>query len=150
MTLNNRLIATSSSLLFRAAVMAYGRSPARSQIGAASVTYTTAHRNAGSLTHWARPGIELASSQTLRHVPNLPQFELLITTSWFATLGVFYINSSQLTMSQLTTGASFPSSLFSHQIPISYSITGSSWYYYGNFTHIGVQYLHYCDLYKYF
>ena len=32
------------------------------QIPAMSVTYTTAHGNPESLTHWARPGIEPASS----------------------------------------------------------------------------------------
>ena len=30
-----------------------------------SASYTTAHDNAWSLTHWARPGIELVSSWTL-------------------------------------------------------------------------------------
>ena len=61
-------------LFFRAAPAAYGGSQARSQIGAArcqpmpqpqqrwiyaaSVTYTTAHGNARSLTPWERPGIE--------------------------------------------------------------------------------------------
>ena len=44
------------SFLFRAAPTAYGSSQARGQIRAAqildaSVTYTTAHHNAGSLTH---------------------------------------------------------------------------------------------------
>ena len=60
---------------FRAALMAHGSSQARAQIGgtAASLcyshsnqgriqsayeTYTTAHSNTRSLTHWARPGIE--------------------------------------------------------------------------------------------
>ena len=60
---------------FRVAPEAYGSSQARGRIGAAadglrhsqcwirakSATYTTAHGNAGSLTHWARPGIKLAS-----------------------------------------------------------------------------------------
>ena len=32
--------------------------PQQRQIRAVSVTYTTAHGNAGSLTHWARPGFE--------------------------------------------------------------------------------------------
>ena len=32
------------------------------QIPTASVTYTTAHGDAGSLTHWARPGIEPTTS----------------------------------------------------------------------------------------
>ena len=39
--------------------------PQQHQIRAASVTYTTAHSNAGSLTHWMRPGIKPASSQIL-------------------------------------------------------------------------------------
>ena len=38
-------------LLFRVTPVAYGGSQARDQIGAASVTYTTAHGNTGSLTH---------------------------------------------------------------------------------------------------
>ena len=37
--------------------------PHRTQ--ATSATYTTAHSNAGSLTHWARPGIEPVSSWIL-------------------------------------------------------------------------------------
>jgi len=37
----------------------------QSQIRATSETYTTAQGNAGSLTHWARPGIEPASSWIL-------------------------------------------------------------------------------------
>ena len=35
------------------------------QIRAESATYTTAHGNAGSLTHWLRPRIKPASSQIL-------------------------------------------------------------------------------------
>ena len=60
-------------LLFRATSMAYGDSQARGQIRAVAaglhqshsntaVTYTIAHSNAGSLTHWVRPGIEPATS----------------------------------------------------------------------------------------
>ena len=60
-------------VLFRAAPMACGGSQTRGPIGAiatgqpqpqqcqiqaSSATYTTAHSIAGSLTHWARPGIE--------------------------------------------------------------------------------------------
>ena len=59
--------------------MAYGGSQARGPIGAGatdlrhshsqiwttSVTYTTAHGNAGSLTLWARPGIQPVSSWML-------------------------------------------------------------------------------------
>ena len=36
--------------------------PQQHKIQAASATYTIAHGNAGSLTYWARPGIEPASS----------------------------------------------------------------------------------------
>ena len=39
--------------------------PLQHQIQAMSATYTTAHGNAGSSTHWARPGIEPASSWIL-------------------------------------------------------------------------------------
>ena len=72
--------------LFRATPVAYGCSQARVRIGAASGAYTTAtatqdpshacdlhhtHSNTGSPTHWVRPGIEPASSQTLCWVLNL-------------------------------------------------------------------------------
>ena len=77
-------------LSFRAAPVAYGGSQARGkkkknqscicqptpqpqqhQVQAASSTYTTAHGNAGSLTHWARPGIEPVSSWMLVRFANL-------------------------------------------------------------------------------
>ena len=57
--------------LFRAAPAAYGSSQARGQIRATpqqcgiqaeSATYTTAHGNTGSFSHWERPGIEPISS----------------------------------------------------------------------------------------
>ena len=67
--------------LFRAILTTYGGSQAKGWIGAAaanlhhshsnarfepqSVTYTTAHCNTGSLTHWARPGIKPESSWIL-------------------------------------------------------------------------------------
>ena len=45
-----------------------------------SMTYTTAHGNTGSLTHWARPGIEPTSSWILvMFISAAPQQELLIT-----------------------------------------------------------------------
>ena len=66
---------------FRAAPVAYGGSQARGPIGAvvaslhrshsntgiqaASATYNVAHSNPGSLTHWARSGIEPAFSWIL-------------------------------------------------------------------------------------
>ena len=43
------------------------------------LTYTTAHGNNGSLTHWARPGIEPVSTWILvRFVYTAPQQELLV------------------------------------------------------------------------
>ena len=78
--------------LFRAAPMAFGSSQARSQIRAAttslhhshqiwaeSATYTIAHGNTRSLTHWVGPGIKPASSWMLvRFVSAEPQRKLLI------------------------------------------------------------------------
>ena len=51
--------------------------PQQHQIWATSVTYTTAHGNAGSSTHWAGPGIEPATSWFLvRFISAAPQWEL--------------------------------------------------------------------------
>ena len=52
--------------------------PQQSGIQAASATYTTAHSNAKSLTHWERPGIELEPSWILAgFVTAEPQWEPL-------------------------------------------------------------------------
>ena len=51
--------------LFRAAPVAHGGSQARSQIRAVAATLHHSHSNAGSLTHWARPGIQPKSSWIL-------------------------------------------------------------------------------------
>ena len=51
--------------------------PQQCGIRAAFVTYTTAHGNAGSLTHWARPGIEPETSWFL--VTADPWWELPIS-----------------------------------------------------------------------
>ena len=69
--------------LSRAAPMAYGGSQANGPVGAefaslhhshssltSSVTYTTAHSTARSLTHWARPGIKPTSSWMLVRFTN--------------------------------------------------------------------------------
>ena len=78
---------------FRAAPVAYAGSQARGsnpscnlqpmpkpqqcQIQATSATYTTAHGNTRSLTHWARPGIEPATSCLLvGFVSPAPRWEL--------------------------------------------------------------------------
>ena len=52
---------------------AYGSSWARGPTGATSVPYTTASAfsNAGSLTHWARPGIEPTTSQRMSLIYSL-------------------------------------------------------------------------------
>ena len=52
---------------------------AANRIPAGSVTYTAAHRNAGSLTHGLRPGIKPASSWILVGFVTIePQQELLV------------------------------------------------------------------------
>ena len=51
--------------------------PQQHRIWAAYVTYTTAQGHAGSLTHWWRPGIELATSWFLvGFISAVPQLEL--------------------------------------------------------------------------
>ena len=57
---------------------AYTRATATPDLHPASATYTTAHGNAGSVIHWARPGIELSSSWVLvRFITAEPQWEFL-------------------------------------------------------------------------
>ena len=64
-------------LLFRAAPSAYGHSQARDRIRAIAAISNCSHSNGRSLTHWARPGIELASSWILAgFVSTTPQQEL--------------------------------------------------------------------------
>ena len=54
------------------------KSEQQCQIWAMTATYTTAHGNIGYLTHWGRPGIELATSWFLvGFVSTAPQWELL-------------------------------------------------------------------------
>ena len=58
--------------------------PQQRRIPAMSVTYTIAHGNSGSLTHWERPEIEPAASWFLvRFISAAPQWELL----WILVLG---------------------------------------------------------------
>ena len=64
---------------FRAAGAVYGSSMARGQIGAVPSSLQHSHSNAGSLTHWAGPGIEPTSSWILIvFVSAEPQWELLL------------------------------------------------------------------------
>ena len=95
-------------LLFRAAPKAYGSSQVKGEIGAAatslylpqqcqiqalSSTYTTAHGNTRSLTHWARPGIEPTTSWFLvGFIYAVPQPELLLSVfmNYFTTLSISF------------------------------------------------------------
>ena len=48
-----------------------------------SVTYTTAHSKAGSLTHWSRPGTEPTSSRILvRFITSEPRWEFRVDSSF--------------------------------------------------------------------
>ena len=93
-----------SFFLFRAKPVAYGSSQARSRIGTAaagllpqaeqcqilamSTTYATAHGNVGSLTHWARPGIEPVTSWFLvGFISAAPPWELLVQFKFMASFG---------------------------------------------------------------
>ena len=61
--------------------------PQQLEIQAASATYTTAHGNAGSLTHWVRPGIKPKSSWILvRFATAEPWWELPCTLMFTAAL----------------------------------------------------------------
>ena len=97
--------------LFRATSAAYGGSQAKGRIGAivaglhhshsgiraAPVTYTTAHVNTGSLTHWVRPGIKSVSSWTLvRFVSAEPRQELLAPKLSHATLAQWNENPTSI------------------------------------------------------
>ena len=89
--------------LFRATLTAYWSSLARSQIRAAaaglhhshsntvwaaSAAHTTAHGNARSLTHWARPEIEPVSSWILiEFLTAVPRWELQIVA--FYDIGIY-------------------------------------------------------------
>ena len=75
--------------------MAYGSSQARGQIGAAAAGLHHSHSNAGSLTHWARPGIKPASFWILvGFITTEPWWEHLNFVNWsnicnFLLLGPF-------------------------------------------------------------
>ena len=74
------------SLLFRATPATNVSSQARGQIGATAASLYHSHSNTGSLTHWARPGIEPTSSCILVGFITIePQQELpreLFYTEW--------------------------------------------------------------------
>ena len=76
--------------------------PQQLGIRAASATYTTAHGNARSLTHSARPGIKPASSwMVVRFVSAEPQGELqdsylFIYLLFFSYLSFFFLLNSKV------------------------------------------------------
>ena len=51
--------------LIRTVATGLGPEPQQHRIQATSMTHTTAHNSTGSLTHWARPGIEPATTRFL-------------------------------------------------------------------------------------
>ena len=61
--------------------------PQQYQIWAVSVSYTTAHVNAGSLTYWERPGIKPVSSWMLSR--------FVSAESWWELLKYLYITNHQ-------------------------------------------------------
>ena len=68
--------------------------PQQLRIPAPSVTYTAAHGNKGSPTHWARPGIEPASLEILvGFVSAAPQWELPnVRLGWPSITSIFFYN----------------------------------------------------------
>ena len=85
-------------LLFRPSPVAYGGSQARGLVYATATAMLDlshifdlphAYGNAGSLTHWARPGIKPASSWILvRFITTEPQWALLSQCIWKLTVSV--------------------------------------------------------------
>ena len=74
--------------------------PQQCQIRATPATYTTAHSNAGSLTHWPRPGIEPVSSWILLgFVTAEPQWDLQNWKFWALLVGMW--NSTAIIESSL-------------------------------------------------
>ena len=64
--------------LFRAAFVACRSSQGKGQIGAVAGGLRSSHSNVGSLSHWARPGIQLTSSPIpVGFASAVPQWELL-------------------------------------------------------------------------
>ena len=64
--------------------------PQKCAIKAMSATYIRDHGNAGSLTHWVRPGIEPTSSWILvRLIYTEPWWELLFLSLWNFLLFVY-------------------------------------------------------------
>ena len=74
--------------------------PQQRRIRVASVTYTTAPCNAGSLTHWLNPGIEPASSDSLTTEPEqeLPESMLLNHSATLPLIRAEQVRSMYITV----------------------------------------------------
>ena len=75
---------------FRATLSVYGSSQTRGRIGATAAGLHRSHSNTGSLTHWARPGIEPTSSWIL--------LSLLTTEPWRELLNSTFSLKWELTL----------------------------------------------------
>ena len=99
-------------LLFRAAPIAYGDSQAMSLIGATAAGLNHSHSSAGSLTHWARPGMETTTSWFLvGFVSAQPQRKLHSVNFEFYSSGfptVFCCIGNFLKNVQIKSGVSKP------------------------------------------
>ena len=89
--------------------------PQQSRIRATSLTYTTAHSNARSLTRWVRPGIKPSSSWILvRFVSAEPWWELLMTSFTNGMWQKWCWVSSRLTFKRIGSLCFLP---FGRQLP---------------------------------
>jgi len=89
--------------LFRAVSAAYECSQARSWIRAIAASIHHSHSNAESLTHWARPGIEPASSWMIVRFISLNHNGNSKILLWFMSTSVWPMFSSRsFTLSGLT------------------------------------------------
>ena len=67
------------------------------QVPSCVCTYTTAHINTGSLTHWLRPGIEPTSARILVGLISAePQWELLSSLFWRTYCFVVFLYQSAI------------------------------------------------------
>ena len=93
--MNGRWILLFFLLLLRTAPMAYGSSQVRCWIGVTVAGQCHSHSNAGSLTHWVRPGIKSAQSWIwVRLVSAAPQWELriLLNNSYLSFTLVMWVS----------------------------------------------------------
>ena len=110
--------------------------PLQRRIRATSAIYTTAHGNAGSLTHWARPGIEPASSWFLVGLfPLLYDRNSSLSLSFLMIFIFSIIAGSQCSINSLlhskatqSSHIHFPSHTIFHHAPLQVTRHGSQHY----------------------